>query len=252
MKGHYELLLLLAVIMGLTGCGKVERYISTHYRNGGIRIVLSAANDKVTDAEVNEVMRIIEMRMKYMGVTFNKRMISHEGNKFTVLLPYARDIETIKKIFLSNPDFSIRSILSDWRVLQKAMNGQVPEGFDLMKDREGKFFLVNQKPEVLGTDVAWVKSVIDKDGRSVLQIKLRKNCKKRFFEFTQNNFGGEMAVVVNGKMRTALEIREPIRGGHIEIFGQFSQKEYEALDILTKSGYFPISMKIESIGKVYE
>ncbi|RME90524.1 MAG: protein translocase subunit SecD, partial [Candidatus Hydrogenedentota bacterium] len=67
---------------------------------------------------------------------------------------------------------------------------------------------------------------------------------KKFAEITTKNKGRQLAILIDGKVRSAPNINEPILGGSAQISGSFTPQEAEDLALIIKEGALPVPMKI--------
>lgn len=82
-------------------------------------------------------------------------------------------------------------------------------------------------------------------GESLISFSLDSQGEKAFADITTKNVNKRLAIVLDGKIQSAPNIKEPILGGKGNISGSFSAKEANLLSTILRSGSLPIPLKIE-------
>ncbi|MGC8766752.1 MAG: protein translocase subunit SecD [Brevinematia bacterium] len=115
-----------------------------------------------------------------------------------------------------------------------------------------KGFIVLKKETVL--DGSYIKDAIpgqDQFGRPVVDFSLTLEGADIFADVTKNNVGKRLAIVLDGRVRSAPVIQTEILGGRGQITGTFSVEEVNSLVSVLKSGALAVKLKeveIRSIG----
>ncbi len=78
----------------------------------------------------------------------------------------------------------------------------------------------------------------------VIEFTLTDEGRTKFAEITTKNTGRQLAVVIDEKVRSAPNIREPITGGSAQISGSFTQQEAQDIALIMKEGALPVPIKI--------
>ncbi|QFU93407.1 hypothetical protein [Amycolatopsis sp. YIM 10] len=104
-----------------------------------------------------------------------------------------------------------------------------PGGGTTLTDKQGATYEVG--PVVLVLDhFTKVEAVFRPEGGGfVVGVSLPADLGEKFGKLTEENVGKQVAMVANGQVLSAPTINSPIPGGDIEITGNFTRDEAEAL-----------------------
>lgn len=115
-----------------------------------------------------------------------------------------------------------------------------------------KGFIVLRKEVVLdGSYISDARVGQDQFGRPVVDFSLTLEGADIFAEVTRNNVGKRLAIVLDGRVRSAPVIQTEILGGRGQITGTFSVEEVNSLVSVLKSGALSVKLKeieIRAIG----
>ena len=130
------------------------------------------------------------------------------------------------------PETVVETVKYDCLELKKyAYNGFYAPSKEgkLFKKKEGDYFtdslLVSKVPVI---DFAGLKSVskgYDASGNANIQVVFTKNGTQLFKEYTTNNVGSKIAIIIKDELIIAPIINSEIPGGQVEISGSFTQRE---------------------------
>lgn len=111
---------------------------------------------------------------------------------------------------------------------------------DLLEEHDNGntfWYLVSKKAELDARAVKSASAAADPDFEEWrILLSLREKDAERFAEFTAQNTGRQLAVVLNGKLTGAPYIREKIADGQVQITGDFTQDEAEKLAAVLAHG----------------
>jgi preprotein translocase subunit SecD len=77
-----------------------------------------------------------------------------------------------------------------------------------------------------------------------VEFELTSEGREKFAQITRENTGKQLAILIDGKIRSAPSINEPITGGRARISGSFSQQEAKDLALIIKEGALPVPINI--------
>lgn len=77
-----------------------------------------------------------------------------------------------------------------------------------------------------------------------VEFELTSEGRDKFAQITRENTGRQLAILIDGKIRSAPSINEPITGGRARISGSFSQQEAKDLALIIKEGALPVPINI--------
>lgn len=182
---------------------------------GGTHVVLEAEDTdvaQVNDDAMNRVVTIMEKRVNALGLT--EPIIQREGARRVIIeLPGVKD-----------PDAAIKTI-GKTAMLE-------------FKDEEGNTVLN-------GTDLQDAQAATNQQtGQNVVNLTFSDEGAKKFADLTMKNVGRTIAIVLDGEVLTAPNVREPILGGKAEITGQKTLEEAQNLAVVLRSGALPVKVNI--------
>ncbi len=111
-------------------------------------------------------------------------------------------------------------------------------------DNPNEKFLVKEIPILNGEQIIDAKVAFDQSNQPIINFTLNSSGAKIFGDFTANNIGNRLAVVLDGKVYSAPNIRERIGGGSGQISGGFTLSEAGNVAIALRSGALPASVKL--------
>jgi len=87
-------------------------------------------------------------------------------------------------------------------------------------------------------------SFSNETSESVVSFTLDRVGSKRFAKVTSNNVGKRLAIILDNKIVSAPQIREPILGGNGQISGNFNLQSASDLALLLRSGALPAPLNV--------
>ena len=182
---------------------------------GGTHVVLEAVDTEqaqVNDDAMNRVIAIMEKRVNALGLT--EPIIQREGERRVIIeLPGVKD-----------PDAAIKTI-GKTAMLE-------------FRDEDGNTVLT-------GTDLKDAQaSTNPQTGQNVVNLEFSDEGAQKFADLTTRNVGRTIAILLDGEVLTAPNVREPILGGRAEITGQKTLEEAQNLAVVLRSGALPVKVEI--------
>ena len=86
-------------------------------------------------------------------------------------------------------------------------------------------------------------------GQPVVNVTLDAKGQKALAEFTRDNIGKVVEIMVNDKVVVAPTIRDPLVGGSFDISGGFSVAETDALAEVIGTARAPLFVRVQMTGK---
>ena len=105
-------------------------------------------------------------------------------------------------------------------------------------------YLVKEIPILNGSQVIDAQVAFDQSNQPIINFTLNSTGARIFGEFTGKNVGKRLAVVLDGKVYSAPNIRERIGGGSGQISGGFTVAEAGNVAIALRSGALPATVKL--------
>lgn len=215
---------------------------------GGMHLVLEVDTTKIpkgtTEADAMErAIEILRNRVDQFGVT--EPVIQKQGdNLVLVQLPGVKEpqraIELIGKTALL--EFKL---VDDTNKLADALQGKIPEGYELLKDQNDESLLVRKNSELTGAALSNARVKIGGQyNMPYIAIDFNEEGAKTFATVTGNNINRRLAIVLDGKVQSAPVIRSKIPDGHAIIEGNFTMEDASSLAIVLRAGALPAPVNI--------
>lgn len=105
-------------------------------------------------------------------------------------------------------------------------------------------YLVKEIPILNGSQVIDAQVAFDQSNQPIINFTLNSSGARIFGDFTAKSIGKRLAVVLDGKVYSAPNIRERIGGGSGQISGGFTMQEAGNVAIALRSGALPATVKL--------
>lgn len=232
-------------------------------------IVTAVGNDgfsvEITDAQIefirkrtiDQSIEVLRDRIDPSGTT--EMTLVREGDERILLqVPGAKNIDEIKAAINKTANLSFHLVHGDnnnERALRQAMETFDPETGDARlasigtryfpnEDGAGGF-IVEESTRITGECLENSSPGVDPDrGNPIVNFKFNFRCSRLFGEMTARNIGRPFAVVLDGKVITAPNIRSAITGGRGYIEGSFTPDSASELSRLLNAGALPAKLLI--------
>ncbi len=213
---------------------------------GGMYVLLRADTSgldhkKRADA-ISAAVEKIRNRIDTYGV--KETSIQVQGsNSILVQVPGIVNREMVDKLKqVGKLEFKL--VEDDQEKVTKALEGEIVEGYEL-KELEDSKLLLFKKAALVGSDLAESFVGFDSYGLAEVRLKFTSEGTKTFAEVTEKNVGQRLAIVLDGVVKSAPVIREPILSGEAQISGDFSLDEARLIVSVLNSGALPIPLTVE-------
>ena len=129
-------------------------------------------------------------------------------------------------------------------------NGSVPEGKELLPSvrrlndpsQSGEeWYLVNKVAAITGKDLRTARPTTDEFGKPIVSFNLTVDGAARFGRVTEENVGKALAIILDGKVKSAPRINNRITDSG-QITGNFTLEEANDLALVLRSGALPARM----------
>lgn len=191
--------------------------------------------EQVTPATLDQAIEVIRKRVDQFGVS--EPVIAAQGrDRILVQIPgldtqqLAQTKEQLQRV--AKLEFALVHPQSDAILAQvDAGTGVLPPGYllkeykDTIEGKEQTFrLLVKQRPDLTGDRVTAAHPFYDVQGYGV-SMKLDGEGAKMFGDLTTANVGQRLAIMLDGEVQSAPNIRQPIYGGEAVITGRFTDQD---------------------------
>ncbi|MBI4308880.1 MAG: protein translocase subunit SecD, partial [Candidatus Omnitrophica bacterium] len=249
-----RIFVILAVIIGcLVSLFPIQKRINLGLDlKGGMHLILKVENEGLKDeaAKNDAVLRAMEvLRNRIDGLGVGETLIQRQGeNQILVQLPGVTDRAKALEIIGRVAHLEFHLVSSDSEKLKQALEGHVPEGYELktMKKEGGSSILILKEMALGGEAIKDARVDFDQGGmQPQISLSLNDQGAKTFGDLTTAHVNEQLAIVLDGEVLSAPNIREPILSGTAEITGQFKFEEASLLALALRSGALPVPMHIE-------
>ena len=190
---------------------------------------------EVKTSSLDQSLEIVRRRIDEIGT--NEPTIVKRGNdRILVELPGLDDPNRIKNLLGKTANLTFR-IVSE---------SDDSFGSELLFFEDGKSQLnVNKRVVMSGDNLTNAKPKFDsRNNETIVTFTLDRVGAKRFGRVTTNNVGKRLAIILDNKIISAPQIREPIIGGNGQISGNFTFQSATDLALLLRSGALPAPLNI--------
>ncbi|MFA7676829.1 MAG: protein translocase subunit SecD [Candidatus Omnitrophota bacterium] len=213
---------------------------------GGMYVLLKADTSSVGAKRKSEAMSAavekIRNRIDAYGVKETSIQVQGE-NSILVQVPGLVDREIIDRLKeVGKLEFQL--VEEDQEKVSLALKEEVPEGYEL-KEYENSQLLIRKSPSLVGSDLADSFVGFDSYGIAEVRLKFTSAGARKFAKVTEENVGKRLAIVLDGNVKSAPQIREPIASGEAQITGDFSMEEARLISSVLNSGALPIPLVVE-------
>ena len=214
---------------------------------GGTHLVLLVDISKLPkeaqkDA-ADRVKEIISNRIDKFGVT--EPIVQRQGtDRVIVQLPGITDRDRAISIVKQTALLEFKLVSEDKEKMQAAEAGNVPEGYELVADKDGRAILVEKEGGLTGTVLADASQDFGEYTQAEVRFTLTGEGSKKFYRLTRDNIGRRLAIILDGKLISAPTIQSAISDSG-RITGNFTLDDAKDLALVLKSGALPAPVIIE-------
>lgn len=196
---------------------------------------------------VKQAMEIIENRVDALGVAEPTLQTHGRETAYRILLqlPGVDDPERVKKLIKAESKLELKAVIGQgmpFATKEEATKVAGTEGevLPISSDDQEGFLIVEKNPIITGADMRDATAVVSQYSLDDYEINFSLNPAgaEHFGKWTAANIGRQLAIVLNGQIKSSPSIRERIsdRG---QITGNFSKESAEDLAFTLRSGALP-------------
>ena len=213
------------------------------------RIVLRLTTGKETElrqAAINQSLEVVRRRIDELGT--REASIQRQGSdRILVQVPGEKNPENIKRLLGRTARLTFHMVDINASV-QEALQGRVPPGSVLLesaeRDRGGlTHYVVKREVDLSGENLTDAQPSFQ-DNQPVVSFRLDNQGARKFGRITQENVGKPFAIVLDDKVISPPNIREPILGGSGIISGKFTVETANELAVLLRAGALPAPLNV--------
>src|SRR5580765_6805978 len=202
---------------------------------------------QIRELAVRQGLETIRNRVDQFGVA--EPSIQQQGeNRILVQLPGVQDPARAKALIGKTALLEFK-LVDERTDPESALKAGPPPGTEILYQRrvdkqtkeERKIpFLVQKKAYITGRDVSGARVSIDQNtSEPYVSVDFNANGARAFSDLTDANVGRRLAIVLDGNIHSAPQIRERIPSGRAQITGGFTSEDATDLAIVLRAGALP-------------
>jgi preprotein translocase subunit SecD len=215
----------------------------------------NSAADLFRREATEQAKTIIEQRIDAFGVAEPTIQLHGrtEDHQILVQMPGVDNPERVKELIKGEARLELKAVVPPGTLYTTreealgSLGGTLPSDRDILPYNESRndgssfngFHVVEKTPVITGADLRDARGVPGQNGPGYrVSFSLKPGADERFGQWTENNIGNLLAVVLNEQIKTAPSIRSRISDSG-EITGNFTKQEAEDLGLVLRSGALP-------------
>jgi SecD/SecF fusion protein len=218
---------------------------------GGMHLLLkidtSNLSGKAKEDACARALEVIRNRIDQFGVR-EPQIVQQGEDEIVVQLPGVTDRDRALDLIGKTALLEFKLVARDPDRLKQALDGNVPEGYELRRSKDDGEPLLLEKQSVLTGDSltdAGVRFDQSQFNEPIVTLKFSAEGAKKFADLTAANVGRRLAIVLDGEVQTAPNIKEAIPSGEAVITGRFSVEKAQDTALILRVGALPAPMRVE-------
>jgi preprotein translocase subunit SecD len=201
---------------------------------------------------VDQAIRTLEQRVNQLGVSepVIARTGSH-GDQILVQLPGVKDVEQAKRIIRTTAQLMLKLVEGEPATSREALlertGGRQPENLEIVQGPGSEpgqpvYYMVRREALITGRDLKNTRVGVDENNQPAVHFTLTPQGADRFKRETGRNVGKRLAIILDGMVTNAPNIREQI-SGEGQISGGFTTQEADELSKVLRAGALPATLR---------
>lgn len=226
-------------VVTLTGVGQNDLDIRTE--GSQIIVTLSEAERAATDDRtMQQSLEIVRRRVDAAGT--REPTIQRQGqDRILIEVPGIGSAAELKELIGTTAQLTFN------QVIRRSANKDEPAGVGNVNypsaEEEGVYYILDELPVVTGEELVDARPDFDQNGRPAVGFRFNASGARKFGDYTAEHVGELFAIVLDGKVISAPQIRTHIGGGSGIITGTFTPEETNNLAVLLRAGALPAKME---------
>ena len=188
----------------------------------------------LNNSALNQSIEIVRRRVDETG-TKEPSILQRGDKRILVELPGLKDPERIKNLLGKTAQLNFRLVSDEKNDF----------GTEILLSEANEELTVSKRIIISGDNLLDAQPRLDNQSNQPnVFFSLDRIGAKKFAKSTTDNVGKRIAIILDGKIISAPNVREPITGGNGSISGNFSFQEATDLALLLRSGALPVPINI--------
>ena len=202
---------------------------------------------RIEDMAMDQALRTIRNRIDQFGVA-EPDIRKQAGNRIQVQLPGLSDPRRAVQLLGQTAHLEFHLVREDVDPTKPVLPAGVIALPMLEKgsadEKATRLIAVERDAMLTGEDVADARPTFDQFNQSTVSLTFNSRGAEIFERVTSENVSRAMAIVLDGKVYSAPNIRERIGGGRASISGSFTTAEAQDLAIVLRAGSLPAPVTV--------
>ncbi len=225
-------------VASITGVGATDIIVAG--QGTVITVALSDAEREATDNRtIQQSLEIIRRRVDEVGT--REPTIQRQGqDRILIQVPGIGSAAELKELIGTTARLTFHPVIR--RTTNPNADAGPNESIFQDLEVEEEYYIVESTPVLSGEDLVDAQPSFDQNGQPAVSFRFNPQGARVFGQYTSDNVGSLFATVLDDRVITAPQIREPITGGSGQITGQFTVESSTQLAILLRAGALPAEM----------
>ncbi len=211
---------------------------------------------QLREEAVTQSLQTIERRVNELGVA--EPIVARQGaaDQILVQLPGVTDVTRAKEIIRSTALLELKLVeqgpFPSQEVAMQAVNNILPPDMVVVSGSEDLaatgggtpstvYYIVRRVAPVTGRDLRNSRPTLDENNLPAVSFTLNQDGARRFGQFTEQNVGRSLAIILDNRVFSAPTIQSRI-ADEGRITGSFTQQEAQDLSLVLRTGALPARM----------
>lgn len=230
--------------LAASGGGKAPDRTVQRAGEGRIRYAFTRqAMDSMASDAVSQSIEVVRRRIDSLGT--REPSITRQGSeRIVVQAPGESDPAQLERVLGQTAQLTFQLVDVENSV-EEAIAGFPPPDAEVIPDENGTPYLVKKRVLVSGENLTKAEVTVDQNNQTAIGFRFDGAGARRFGEATAANIGKPFAIILDGKVISAPNIKSAITGGSGIIEGSFSIQEASEMVNLLNGGALPAPLKVQ-------
>lgn len=222
------------------------RKLKIKFKESDGTFVLNISDDFLKEVKAKVLEQSIEIIRQRVDELGNKEISIYgvDDDKISLQIPGKTKEGEIDRLLNTQAKLTFH-LMDDKPFVERAESFN-PDVVNLEGENAGYFYAVKREVIIDGADLETASATFTETGEAAVSFKFNNRAAAIFGEITMQNIGRPFAIVLDDKVLSAPNIKEPILGGSGIISGSFSTVEANELALLLRAGALPAKINIVS------